>query len=159
MFMLTRPQSRAELSTTFNRLNQLVDEAFRGWSNEGDSLAGWIPPVDVTEDHEQVRVMAELPGVRPDDVKIQLENNVLTIRGEKVQESGSDQARVQRFERSYGAFERAFTVPSTVDAERITATYEHGVLTVTLPKVERAKPRAIEVKVGPGATGTQQLKK
>ena len=148
MFMLTRPQSRAELSTTFNRLNRMMDEAFRGWSNEeSDSLAGWMPPVDVTEDNEQVRVLAELPGVKPEDVKIQLENNVLTIRGEKNQEQHSEQSRVQRFERSYGLFERSFAVPSTVDADRISATYENGVLTVSLPKAERAKPRAIEVRI------------
>ena len=147
MFMLTRPANRVELSTTFNRLNRLMDEAFGLSSEANDTLAGWMPPVDVTEDTDHVRVAAELPGVKPEDVKITLENNVLTIRGEKNQETRSETERVQRYERSYGLFERSFAVPSTVDAEHIGASYENGVLTVTLPKAERAKPRAIEVKV------------
>ncbi len=150
MFTLTRPTNRLELSNTFNRLNRLMDEAFGYSTDQGDTLAGWIPAVDVTEDNETVRVMAELPGVKPENVKITMENNVLTIRGEKNQENRTDAERVQRYERSYGVFERSFAVPTTVDADRITATYEHGVLTVSLPKAERAKPRAIEVKVGPG---------
>ena len=148
MFMLTRPTSRVELSQTFNRLNRLMDEAFGYPADQSDTLSGWVPPVDVVETTDHVQVAAELPGVKPDDVKITLENNVLTIRGEKSQENRTEGERVQRYERSYGLFERSFAVPSTVDAEHITANYENGVLTVTLPKAERAKPRAIEVKVG-----------
>lgn len=160
MFVLTRPANRAaDLSTTMSRLNRLMDETFRGWADENDSLVGaWLPPVDVTETQDHVRVSAELPGVRPEDVKIQLENNVLSIRGEKQQEQHTESARVQRFERSYGVFERTFAVPSTVDADKISATYEHGVLTVTLPKVERAKPRAITVEVKNGAQPQQITK-
>lgn len=158
MFTMTRPSSRvSDLSATFGRLNRLMDEAFAAGpfapfaNGEGDSLVGtWLPPVDVIEDKDHVRVSAELPGIRPEDVKIQLENNVLSIRGEKLQRERQEHERVQRYERVYGAFERSFTVPNTVDAEKITATYEHGVLTVTLPKVERAKPRAITVSVTSG---------
>ena len=143
----------AELQNTFGRLNRLIDEAFRGWpgwplaTEEGDSLvaADWIPPVDVTEDQEAEHVAAEVPGVPPESVTIQLENNVLTIRGEKVPEARREGQRAQRYERVYGAFERSFTVPGSVDADRITAICERGVLAVTLPKLERAKPRAIAV--------------
>ncbi len=156
MFMLTRPVNRLELSNTFNRLNRLMDEAFGYSTEQNDSLAGWMPPVDVTEDNDHVRVTAELPGVKPEDVKITMENNVLTIRGEKVEETRNEHSKVQRYERSYGVFERSFSVPSTVDAEHVAANYEHGVLTVTLPKAERAKPRAIEVKVGQGENGGAQ---
>ena len=91
----------------------------------------WIPSVDVTEDGDQLLVSLEVPGVKPEDVKITMENNVMTVRGEKKQQ----------------VFERAFTVPNTVDAERISARYEHGVLTVVLPKAEKAKPRQITVQV------------
>jgi HSP20 family protein len=85
--------------------------------------------------------------VTPEDVKISLENNVLTIHGSKQQAAEERTERVHRYERTYGAFERSFTLPATVDANAIKASYEHGVLTVTLPKVEKAKPRQIEVHV------------
>jgi len=159
MYVLTRPTNRsAELQNTFGRLNRLMDEALGGWvrTEDDDSLVGaWMPPVDVTENHDMVRVDAELPGIRPEDVNIQLENNVLTIRGEKTQEHRAEGDRSQRYERVYGSFERSFLLPSTVDADKIAATYENGVLRVTLPKVERAKPRAISVQVTRGGEVAQ----
>jgi HSP20 family protein len=154
MFAITRSANPifADVSTLQSRLNRLLDEAFRGWpqgaQDDGSSLVGqWLPPVDVFEDKDAVQITAELPGVKPEDVKISLENNVLTIRGEKRQTAEENTERVHRYERYYGVFERAFTVPSTVDAEHIKASYDLGVLTVRLPKIERAKPRQIEVKV------------
>lgn len=163
MFVLSRPSTRvSDFSTAYNRLNRLMDEAFAATpfaNGEGDSLVGtWLPPVDVVEDKDHVRVSAELPGIRPEDVKIQLENNILTIRGEKMQQQRNEGERAQRYERVYGAFERSFTVPNTVDAEKIEASYEHGVLTVTLPKIERAKPRAISISVANGSE-TRRLTK
>jgi HSP20 family protein len=89
--------------------------------------------------------MVELPGVRPEDVKISVEGNVLTVHGTKQQVAEERTERVHRYERTYGAFERTFTLPATVDAERITAGVDNGVLTITLPKVEQAKPRQIPV--------------
>ena len=154
MFAITRPTAPmwSEVSTLQGRLNRLFDEAFRGWpgatQDDGGSLVGqWVPSVDVTEDKDAVQIMAELPGVKPEDVKISLENNVLTIRGEKRQVAEENAERVHRYERYYGVFERSFTVPTTVDADHIKAGYDLGVLTVRLPKAERAKPRQIEVKV------------
>ena len=153
MFAITRSTNPiyTDVSTLQGRLNRLLDEAFRGWPqgtrDDGGSLVGqWVPSVDVLEDKDAVQITAELPGVRPEDVKISLENNVLTICGEKRQTSEENTDRVHRYERYYGVFERSFTVPSTVDAERIKASYDLGVLTVRLPKAERAKPRQIEVK-------------
>ena len=142
----------SDVQTLQGRLSRLFDEAFRGWpltaQEDGGSLVGqWIPPVDVVEDKDTVQITAELPGVRPDDVKISLENNLLTIRGEKRQVAEETTDRVHRYERNYGAFERSFTVPSTLDADHIQASYDMGVLTVRLPKAEKAKPRQIEVKV------------
>jgi HSP20 family protein len=158
--MITPSTNRvaAELQNTFGRLNRLIDEAFRGWpgwplaTEEGDSLAAdWLPPVDVTEDEQAVRVTAEVPGVRPEAVNIRLENNVLTIRGEKAQEERREGQRAQRYERVYGTFERSFTVPGTVDTEHIAATCEHGVLAIMLPKIEKARSRAITVAVTAGS--------
>jgi HSP20 family protein len=154
MFAITRSTSPfiTDVPNLQGRLNRLIDDAFRGWPQgaheDGGSLVGqWVPPVDVFEDQEAVRITAELPGVKPEDVRISLESNVLTVRGEKRQVAEESTDRVHRYERYYGVFERSFTVPSTVDADHIKATYDLGVLTVRLPKVERAKPRQIEVKV------------
>ena len=93
-----------------------------------------------------MKIVAEVPGIRPEDVKISLEDSLLTIRGEKKQQAEEKNERVHRYERSYGSFERSFTLPSTVDPEKIVAKYEHGVLTVSIPKAERARPREIPVK-------------
>ena len=154
MFAITRSTNPvyADVSSLQSRLGRLFDEAFRSWpvvgQEDGNSLVGqWVPPVDVFEDKDGVQIVAELPGVKPEDVKISLENNLLTIRGEKRQSAEEKTDRVHRYERYYGVFERSFTVPSTVDADHIKAGYDLGVLTVRLPKAERAKPRQIEVKV------------
>ena len=95
-----------------------------------------------------MKIVAELPGVKPEDVKLSLENNLLTIRGEKKQEAEERNERVHRYERSYGTFERSFVLPSTVDGEKISADYQNGVLTVVVPKAERARPREIPVRAG-----------
>ncbi len=92
-------------------------------------------------------MVAEVPGVTPEDVRISLENNLLTIRGEKKQQAEEQSERVHRYERSYGAFERTFALPSTVDHDRIQASYQNGILTVSVPKAERARPREIPVGV------------
>lgn len=140
-----------EMTTMARRLNRLFDEAFQAqlWPREdgGSITSAWIPPVDVFEEKDSLRIMAELPGVKADEVRISLENNVLTIRGEKKQTAEEHAERVHRYERAYGMFERSFTVPTTIDADHIKASYEDGVLTLNLPKVERAKPRQISVEV------------
>jgi HSP20 family protein len=136
--------------TTFEqRVNRLFTDALGAfdWSYRDNAGAAWVPPVDIFEEPEAIRLVAEVPGVSPTDVKISLENNVLTIHGTKQQVAEERAERVYRYERTYGTFERSFTLPTTVDASAIKANYEHGVLTVTLPKVERAKPRQIEVQV------------
>lgn len=134
------------------RLNSVLDEAFHGWPFDGSEgasalTAAWVPACDVTEDDSAVKIVAELPGMKPDDVKIAIENNVLTIRGEKKQEVERKTERLHRYERSYGAFERTFVLPSTVDSDRIDATYADGLLTLVVPKAEKARPREIAVKV------------
>lgn len=134
------------------RLNQVLDAAFTGWpfaTESGDLVtSAWVPPTDIFEDTDGLKILVELPGLRAEDVKLTVENLTLTIRGEKKQVAEEQTTKVHRYERSYGAFERSFALPSTVDVERVVAKFEHGVLTVTLPKAEKAKPRSIEVRVG-----------
>lgn len=141
-----------EVTGVARRLNRLFDEAFQGWpawnrEDSGSVTGAWLPAVDIFEAQDAVKIVAEVPGVKADDVKISIENNVLTISGEKKQMAEEQAQHVHRYERCYGAFERSFTLPSTLDAERIKAAYEDGVLTVVLPKVEKAKPRQIAVEI------------
>jgi HSP20 family protein len=137
--------------TSLRRLNSILDEAFSSWPFQGQEsgalTSSWVPACDVFEDKDAVKIVAELPGVSPEDVKISLENNLLTIRGEKRQHAEEQTERVHRYERTYGTFERAFSLPTTVDPEKIQANYSNGILTVTIPKAERARPREIPVKV------------
>lgn len=148
---LTTTRRPLEVGDLHRRLNRVFDEVYRGWpfneEGEGTVTASWAPPCDVFEDKENIRIVAEVPGVNPGDVKLSLENSTLTIRGEKKQVAEEKTERVHRYERAYGMFERTFSLPTTVDAERIQAQYENGILTVTLPKVERARPREIPVQV------------
>ena len=137
--------------TSLRRLNSVLDEAFNAWpfqnQDSGTVTSSWLPACDVFEGEDAVKIVAEVPGVRPEDVKISLENNLLTLRGEKKQHAEEQNERVHRYERSYGAFERTFSLPTTVDPEKIDAQYTGGVLTITIPKVERARPREIPVTV------------
>jgi HSP20 family protein len=148
---VTAARRPLDTMTSLRRLNSVLDEAFNSWpfqtGENGALTSSWIPACDVFEDKEAVKIVAEVPGVRPEDVRISLENNLLTIRGEKKQQAEEKNERVHRYERSYGAFERTFSLPTTVDADRIVANYEHGILTVSIPKAERARPREIPVKV------------
>lgn len=130
-------------------INRLFDDMFRGGMQADDTngLSFWNPAVDIAEQENEYVVNVELPGMNKDDVKITLESNVLTIRGEKKQEKESKQGNYHRAERAYGSFQRSFTLPTTVKSDRIDATYKDGILTITLPKVEEAKPKQIEVKV------------
>jgi HSP20 family protein len=148
MWMMTTRRPENELATMQGRVNRLFNEMLGPWpyGPEGGAInSAWLPPVDVFEDKEGIKLTAELPGVKADDVKISLENQTLTLRGEKKQIAEETVEKVHRYERSYGSFERTFTLPSTVDSEKIQATFADGILTVTLPKVEKAKPREIPV--------------
>lgn len=144
---------------SLRRLNNMLDEAFGIWPSEqgtGALNSAWLPACDISEDQDAIRIVAEVPGVKPEDVKLSIENNVLTIRGEKQQRGDNSGERVHRYERSYGSFERTFSLPSTVDVDRIEAHYDNGLLTVVLPKAERARPREIPVKQSAGSVGSGQ---
>ncbi len=139
-------------------MDRLFENFFHGDLQDDGSfgLSYWTPAVDITEQDNEYVVKVELPGVNKEDVKITLESNVLTIRGEKklaqtAQSSGQEKETKEdnyhRVERMYGSFQRSFTLPSTVRNEKIDAVYKDGILTITLPKAEEAKPKQIEVKV------------
>ena len=115
----------------------------------GETTGAWTPVVDIFEEANALRIVAEVPGVKPENVKISVENNVLTIQGTKEQVAEEKAEKVHRYERIYGTFERSFSLPATVDPEHIKATYAAGLLTVLLPKVEKAKPREIKIEVTP----------
>jgi HSP20 family protein len=133
------------------RMGRLFNEpfAFAEWDGPDVVAAAWTPLVDIFEEPEFIRLVAEVPGVKPEDVQITVESNVLTIKGTKQQVAEEKAEKVHRYERTYGAFERTFTLPATVAADKIKATYEHGILTILLPKVEAAKAQVIKIEVAP----------
>jgi HSP20 family protein len=135
-----------EVSSARREMDRVFDRFF---GQPAGTQAVWMPAVDVRESNDEIRVTAELPGLKSEDVTVTLENGVLSISGEKKQEvqEGKEDGNYYLFERRYGRFERSFTLPRTVDADRIKARFEDGVLTVTLPKAENAKPRRVPVEV------------
>ena len=146
----------------FRELRGLQDEINRAFSSNfsrgGDNeltRGAWSPNVDIYENKDQIVLEAELPGMRPDDVDISIENNVLTLHGERKFEKKDDNDNFHRVERSYGSFTRSFTLPPTVAADTADATFDNGLLRLTLAKREEAKPRRIEVKAGGGERAKQ----
>ena len=135
-----------DLGMLQDRMNRLFDDAGRGWrNNEPTATTTWSPSVDVFETEGEIVVKAELPGMERNDIHLNLDNNVLTLRGERRFEKETKEDNYHRIERSYGAFSRAFTIPATVDEEKIRADYKDGVLKINLPKKEQAKPKQIRI--------------
>lgn len=139
-----------ELEDMSNRMNRLFSRRSFGQDGGTEALAvaDWTPSVDVSETEGEYIIKAELPEVRKEDVKVTLEDGLLTIQGERRHEQDERTKKYHRIERSYGRFARTFSVPESVDDAKVKAEYRDGVLSLTLPKAEKAKPRAIEVKVG-----------
>ncbi len=126
-----------------DRLNRM----FADFQNEAFNQA-WVPAVDIYEtDAHEVVIKAELPDVKKEDINVTFENDVLTLSGERKQEETTKREQYQRVERHFGSFSRSFTLPATVDASRIVASYKDGVLTIRLPRREEAKPKQISVNV------------
>ncbi len=125
--------------------------------DEEMSLGAWLPPVDISEEKDRIVLTAELPGFKEDQIELQVEGGVLTLRGERKFEEEKEGRNYHRVERSYGQFVRSFTLPSNVDRENVKASFANGLLEITLPKREEAKPRQIQVT--PGAeTKTMDVK-
>ena len=135
-----------ELSSARREMDRVFDRYFNQ-PTTAQGLAVWAPAVDVRETNDALQVTAELPGLRPEDVNVTVENGVLTIGGEKKQEiqEGKEDENYYLFERRYGRFERSFTLPRTVNADQVKARFENGILTVSLPKAEEAKPRKVQI--------------
>jgi HSP20 family protein len=133
-------------------VNRFFDEAFRATRPAADeewALGGsWAPAVDIYEQDGNLVLKAELAGVDPKNVDVRVENNVLTLRGERRLDSEVKRDNYHRVERSYGSFSRSFSLPTVVDTEKIKAEYKDGVLRLVLPKKEEAKPKQIEISVG-----------
>jgi HSP20 family protein len=144
MAMLTRFDPFRDLFRFQDELNRSLDDRL---SLRGGESMGWTPACDIFEDTEGVTLRFELAGVDPKDVEVRFENGVLTLRGERKLEKEEKKDHYHRIEMSYGAFTRTFSLPATVDAEKIHAEAKNGVLTVTLPKKAEAKPKAISVKI------------
>lgn len=133
------------LSREFDRLFR---EAFSPFSTEGElSTRTWAPPVDIYETGDSIVLKAELPGVDPKDVEIRVEDNTLFLKGERKFEKEVKEESYHRVERSYGSFARSFSLPNSIDADKVSAEYKEGVLTLTMPKREEAKPKTIRINV------------
>lgn len=130
-----------------NEIDRLFEAPLTELAQASQLLSGWTPPIDVHEDKDNVLVKVELPGMKKEDIDISLHEGCLSVSGER-KVSTIENAEVHRAERFEGRFQRTVSLPSAVAAERVTAQYKDGVLTVTLPKTEEAKPRRIDVNVG-----------
>ena len=148
MTVLTRWEPFRELNTLQSRLNRLFEEQARGASEESLTAGAFVPPVDVYEDEHSIQLKLEVPGIDEKDLDIKVENNILTVSGERKFEKEEKEENFRRVERRYGSFVRSFTLPTTVDSETITADYNAGVLKLKLAKRAEAKPKQIKVNVG-----------
>lgn len=146
---LTRWEPIRELEDLQNRLSNIFGRApvRRGDRREEITLADWSPLADITEDEKEYLIRAELPDVPAENVKVMVENGVLTISGERTFEKEENGKKYHRVERAYGSFVRAFTLPEDAQADKIRAEFKEGMLSVHLPKSEQAKPKQIEVQV------------
>ena len=129
-------------------LNRLMDDVFGGGWDVGENLRQWLPPTDVSETPEAVTLRLEVPGLSREQIKIAVENNVLSVRGEKSQETSSENETFRRTERSFGSFERSFSLPAYVNPDQVQASLQDGVLSITLPRREETKAREIQIDGG-----------
>jgi HSP20 family protein len=134
------------VTTLQDQINHLFNDAFER-TGEQSNLSAWAPAVDIYETEQELVVKADLPDVDPKDLDIRVENNILTIRGERKFEKKVNEENYLRVERAYGSFARSFTLANTVNTDAIKADYQNGVLTLTIPKREEAKPKQVKVNV------------
>src|ERR1700676_392175 len=149
MTVLTRWEPFREFTTLQDRMNRLFRDSF-GPEAQDQSLAtsGFAPPVDVYEDEHNITLKIEVPGIDEKDIDVRIENNTLTVHGERKFEKEEKEENFRRVERQYGSFTRSFNLPNTVDHENVQADYDKGVLKVKLAKKAEAKPKQIKVNVG-----------
>jgi HSP20 family protein len=149
MTMITRFEPFREFATLQERMNRLFSDQLAGLGSEENLTAGsFVPPVDVYEDEHTIQLKMEVPGVEEKDIDIRLENNLLTVRGERKFEKEEKEENFHRIERRYGSFTRSFTLPNTVSTEDVKADYVNGIVKIKLTKRAEAKPKQIKVNIG-----------
>ena len=138
-----------EISSLQERMNRLFSDV-RGrtpFGEEESTRGGWVPAVDIYETGDSLVLKAELPGIPKEDISVEVKDNTLLLKGDKRFEREVKEENYQRIERSYGSFQRAFTLPGTVQQDKVKAKFKDGILEIVLPKVEEAKPKQIKVEV------------
>src|SRR3954454_17960916 len=148
--MITRWDPFREMAQLQDRVNRLFQESSTAGREEGMSTASFAPPVDIYENEHNIVLKMEVPGVDQKDIDIRIENQTITVRGERKFEKEVKEEKFHRVERRYGTFVRSFSLPNTVDTENVTASSDNGLLTITLAKKTEAKPKQIKVNVGSG---------
>jgi HSP20 family protein len=148
MTVLTRWDPFREFTTLQDRMNRLFQQSYGEGREESLTTGAFAPAVDVYEDEHNVTLKIEVPGIDEKDLDIRIENNTLTVHGERKFEKEEKEENYRRIERQYGSFTRSFTLPNTVDSDSIQANYEKGVLKIKLAKKAEAKPKQIKVNVG-----------
>jgi HSP20 family protein len=144
---ITRWDPFQNLATLQDQVNRLFEAPLAGRRAENSNLTAWAPAVDIYETENELVIKADLPDINEKDLDVRVENNMLTIRGERKFEQKVKEDNYLRIERTYGSFSRSFSLPNTVNTESIHAEYKNGVLTVQLPKRAESKPRQVKVNV------------
>jgi HSP20 family protein len=142
---LVRWNPLRDMSILQNRMNRLFEDALHTSPTESNGTDAWSPAADIYETDNDLVLQTDLPGIDPKQIDVRVENNVLTIRGERRFEPKVERENFHRVERPYGTFLRSFTLATPVESEKIQAHYKNGVLSITLPKAERAKPKRIQI--------------
>jgi len=148
MTMITRIDPFRELVTLQDRFNSLFENFAEASGKEQLAAGSFVPAVDIYEDEHNLVLKLEVPGVNEDELNVSLENNILTVSGERKFEKEEKEENFHRIERRYGSFTRTFRLPNTVDGEKVDATYDKGILKISLAKRAEAKPKQIKVGVG-----------
>ena len=148
MPVLTRFEPFRELTTLQDRMNRLFRDTYGDGRDEALTTSNFAPPADVYEDEHNITLKIEVPGIEEKDIDVRIENNTLTVHGERKFEKEEKEENFRRVERQYGSFTRSFTLPTTVDADKVQAHYDKGILKVQLAKKAEAKPKQIKVNVG-----------
>src|SRR6266853_4864854 len=151
MTVLTRWEPFREFTPLQDRMNRLFRDTYGDGRDEALTTSNFAPPVDVYEDEHNITLKIEVPGIDEKDIDVRIENNTLTVHGERKFEKEEKEENYRRVERQYGSFTRTFNLPATVDAEKVQADYDKGVLKTTLPKKAEAKPKQIKVNIGQSA--------
>lgn len=155
MTMITRWDPFRDMAALNSRLNQIFADYGRG--NDELTSTGFVPPVDIYEDEHNVTLKLEVPGIEEKDLDIRVENNTLTVRGERRFEQEQKEENFHRIERRYGSFSRSFTLPNIVDSDKVQAHYLNGVLHIELAKKAEAKPKQIKVSIGQPTQGQKTI--